>query len=43
MDEKSVAVTFDELQILLEQGGDDLLIYIDRTEEALKAQPEFDN
>ncbi len=42
MGEKSVAVTFDELQILQEQNGDDLRIYIDSTEEALKAQPEFE-
>lgn len=40
--EKSVAVTFDELQILQESGGDDLRIYIDSTEEALEAQPEFE-
>lgn len=42
MGEKSVAVTFDELQILQETDGDDLRIYIDSTEEALKAQPEFE-
>ena len=39
--EKSVAVTFDELQILQETDGDDLRIYIDSTEESLEAQPEF--
>ncbi len=40
--EKPVAVTFDELQILQEQDGDDLRIYIDSTQERLEAQPEFD-
>lgn len=40
---KPVAVTFDELQILQEKDGDDLRIYIDSTEERLKAQPEFKN
>ncbi|WP_324754622.1 PRC-barrel domain-containing protein [Roseovarius sp. Pro17] len=39
--EKPVAVTFDELQILQEQDGDDLRIYIDSTQEALEAQPEY--
>ncbi len=39
--EKPVAVTFDELQILREEGGDDYRIYIDSTEENLKAQPEY--
>jgi len=39
--EKAVAVTFDELQILQEQGGDDLRIYIDSTKENLEAQPEY--
>ena len=40
--EKPVAVTFDELQILREQGGDDVRIYIDSTQERLEAQPEYD-
>ncbi|PVA11329.1 photosystem reaction center subunit H [Pelagivirga sediminicola] len=40
--EKPVAVTFDELQILREEGGDDYRIYIDSTEQALEAQPEFE-
>lgn len=39
--EKSVAVTFDELQILQDKDGDDLRIYIDSTKEKLKAQPEY--
>ncbi|WP_376871614.1 PRC-barrel domain-containing protein [Albirhodobacter sp. R86504] len=42
MGEKSVGVTFDELQILTQDDGDDYRIYIDSTVEALKAQPEFD-
>ncbi len=39
--EKPVAVTFDELQILQEQDGDDVRIYIDSTQELLEAQPEY--
>ena len=42
MGEKPVAVAFDDLQIL--QHGDDgsLVIYMDATEESLKAQPEYE-
>ncbi|MFX0546239.1 PRC-barrel domain-containing protein [Roseovarius sp. S1116L3] len=40
--EKPVAVTFDELQILQAEDGDDLRIYIESTEEALENQPEFE-
>lgn len=40
--EKPVAVTFDELQILQEQDGDDVRIYIDSTQERLEAQPEYE-
>ncbi|HEY9038855.1 MAG TPA: PRC-barrel domain-containing protein [Roseovarius sp.] len=39
--EKPVAVTFDELQILQEQDGEDVRIYIDSTQERLEAQPEY--
>lgn len=39
--EKPVAVTFDELQVLKETDGDDYRIYIDSTEENLKALPEY--
>lgn len=39
--EKPVAVTFEELQILQEQDGDDVRIYIDSTQELLEAQPEY--
>jgi sporulation protein YlmC with PRC-barrel domain len=39
--EKPVAVTFDELQFLKNVNGDDVRIYIDSTEEALEAQPEY--
>jgi len=39
--EKPVAVTFDELQLLRSDAGDDLRIYIDSTEEALEQQPEY--
>ena len=41
--EKPVAVTFDELTILREDGGDDVKIYIDSTQEALEAQPTYQN
>ncbi|MCQ0094006.1 PRC-barrel domain-containing protein [Roseovarius sp. M141] len=40
--EKPVAVTFDELQILQQQDGDDVRIYIDSTQELLEAQPEYE-
>lgn len=39
--EKPVAVTWDELQIMKNAEGDDFRIYIDSSEEALKAQPEY--
>lgn len=42
MGEKQVAVTFDELTIIREDGGDDVRVYIDSTEDALKAQPEYE-
>ncbi len=41
MGEKPIAVTFDELQILRNTDSGDLVIYIDSTEDALKAQPEY--
>lgn len=40
--EKQVAVTFDELTILRQDGGDDVQVYIDATQEALEAQPTFE-
>lgn len=43
MGEKQVAVTFDELTILREDGGDDVNVYIDATQEALEAQPTYEN
>src|SRR6056297_2881014 len=39
--EKPIAVTFDELQILRDGGGD-LRVYIDSTEEGLEEQPEYE-
>lgn len=42
MGERSVAVTFDELQIVRSEDGNDLRIYIDTSEEALKQQPEYE-
>ncbi len=42
MGERSVAVTFDELQIIRTDDGSDVRIYIDSTEEALKQQPEYE-
>ena len=41
MGEKPVAVEFEKLQILKGQDGDDLRVYMDATEESLKAQPEY--
>ncbi len=40
--EKPVAVTFDELQILKDEDGDDVRIYIDSTEERLESQPKYE-
>lgn len=40
--EKQVAVTFGELTILREDGGDDVNVYIDATQEALEAQPTYE-
>ncbi|KAJ02798.1 PRC-barrel domain-containing protein [Sulfitobacter mediterraneus] len=39
--EKPVAVPFEQLQILRDVDGDDLRIYIDANEAALKAKPEY--
>jgi len=39
--EKPIAVTFDELQILRDSGGD-LRVYIDSTEGQLEEQPEYE-
>lgn len=41
MGERSMAVTFDELQIIRTEDGSDVRVYIDSTEEALKQQPEY--
>jgi hypothetical protein len=43
MGEKQIAVTFDELTILRQDGGDDVQVYIDATQEALEAQPAYAN
>lgn len=40
--EKPVAMTFDELQIIREDGGDDLRIYVGATKEQLEAQPTYE-
>jgi len=42
MGEKQVAVTFDELTILRQDGGDDVQVYIDATQAALEAQPTYE-
>ncbi|MBM1634664.1 PRC-barrel domain-containing protein [Sulfitobacter mediterraneus] len=39
--EKPVAVPFEQLQILRDANGDELRIYIDANEAALKAKPEY--
>ena len=41
MGEKPVAVDFEKLQILKDADGDDLRVYMDATEESLKAQPAY--
>ncbi|MBU3034136.1 hypothetical protein [Tritonibacter mobilis] len=41
--ERPVAVTFDELTILRNEGGDDFRVYVDATREALEQQPEYEN
>lgn len=40
--EKPVAVAMDELTIIRNADGDDLRVYIDSTEESLKARPEYE-
>ncbi|MGJ8624705.1 MAG: PRC-barrel domain-containing protein [Yoonia sp.] len=40
--EKSVAVAMDELQFLREDDGDDIRVYIDATQDALEAMPEYE-
>ncbi len=40
--ERPVAVTFDELTILRNEGGDSFRVYIDATQEALEQQPEYE-
>lgn len=42
MGERPVAVTFDELQIVRTDNGDDLRVYIDSSQEALEQQPEYE-
>lgn len=39
--EKPVAVSFQSLQILRDDAGSDIRVYVDTTEEALKALPEY--
>lgn len=39
--EKPIAVTFEELSILRNEAGDSFRVYIDSTQEALEAQPEY--
>ncbi|MFP7571676.1 PRC-barrel domain-containing protein [Marivita sp. S2033] len=41
MGEHQIAVTLDELQIVRTDAGDDIRVYIDSTQEALEAQPEY--
>ncbi len=41
--EKQIAVTFDELTVLREDGGDDVQVYIDASQEGLEAQPAYVN
>lgn len=41
MGERSVAVTFAELQIVQTEDGSDLRVYIDSSQEVLEQQPEY--
>lgn len=43
MGEHPVAVTMKELQIVREDDGDDVRVYIDSSEEALKQQPKYED
>lgn len=42
MGERPVAVTFDELQIVRMEDGNDLRVYIDSSQEMLEQQPEYE-
>lgn len=42
MGEHSVAIPVEELQIVRQNDGDDLRVYIDNNQEALEAQPEYE-
>lgn len=39
--EREVAVTFDELQIIRNEDGSDLRVYVGATKEELEAQPDY--
>ena len=43
MGEHTIAVSFDEMQIVRSDDGNDVRVYIDSSEEALKAQPEYES
>ena len=40
--EKSVSIGMDQLTILRQDGGDDVRVYVDSTQEALEALPEYE-
>ncbi len=42
MGEHSVALSYDELQIMKEADGDDLRVYVDTTKEDLEQRPEYE-
>ena len=42
MGEHSVAISINDLQIMREDDGDDLRVYVDASQEALEAQPEYE-
>ena len=42
MGEKQVALPFDSLQLMRGEDGDDLRVYVDQSEEALEAMPEYE-
>jgi sporulation protein YlmC with PRC-barrel domain len=37
----SVAIPFDEMQVMTNAGGDDVRVYIDQTREQLEQRPEY--
>lgn len=43
MGEKQVALPFDSLQLMREDGGDDVRVYVDQSQASLEAMPEYED